>query len=691
MQPNDIDKKTLITILTRKLNRNRNLYHTGGLSEMTNEEYDTLLDKLKQLEKEENYCLSDSPTRVSGEHMEGHLETVIHAPPIYRLEETYRVENIAKILKRETLVFMPNLKGITVKITYEHGNLVEAVTQGDGIVGQRITENARTFLDIPTCIPTGNKINIIGTAFVPLEDFETENVKLSEDAKWESIEQYVEDSILAEDPEVCRSRKITFAAYAPGEKFVGTYAYLDKAFSKMEEWHIPHVPFLRYEKDGWKEIEWYEMAIEEMQYAAAEKGWGTDGTMIRYNTLSEGKDSGDSQYVRKYGCIYKSVEPTKTTEICGFEWEVDYTGVFTPVVIVKSTYFHGSIVTKIPLKDKKEIEKLKLDVGDSVKIAKSVYDQPMIVKNLSTKRINRFQTPMNCPMCGNLLIIEERPEGEALVCTTRGCYGRRLHYFMHMIGKDGLDVPELTEKALKHFIMHGYLRTAPDIFRTEILKQQHKFAGLSAEQAEMVFDRIDGSHNMSLEKFIYLLDIPGVDKIIAHNIAAACNGDYADFILKTTRRYDWSQLVTISKTTAKNIQKFYSDESNLQEAKDLFVNVVITKNGKTADPRIWCKNVVVPTENTAKNVGELTFFTGKRVAITGTFSVPHRKIKEILLGTGAFVEDRLSEKTQILICEKGVSNVDTRRAIKKGLLFFTYEEMLEKLNEDLYSDERRDL
>lgn len=659
-----LDPKVRIKILTTTLNRHRDLYYNKNAPEITDAEYDALFDQLKKLEEECGYTLPESPTRTVGYKPDEHLTKTTHTIPLLSLDKTKDVKDIARILGWETLLFMPKLDGLTVKLTYEHGYLVEAATRGDGMTGEIVTGNARTFLNVPKHIPIDQRIVVAGEAFVTYPDFE----KQKAEGRWSTPRNYAAGSVRSADPAVCATRNITFSAFSPLEGF-GRCDTLEEAFQYMETLGIPHVPYLRYEKDGWKDTEWYHMAIEEMKNAAEEKCWPIDGVVARYNDLALGAKKGATAHHYKYALAYKFADEVELTTLKDIEWTVGRTGVLTPVAVVEPVELDGTTIERASLHNLGQIRKLKLGIGDSVEIAKANMIIPQITKNLT--KSNTYQMITHCPECGKILTRDETEKDPMTVCLNPSCPGRVLGKFMRLTGKDGLDIQGLSEKTLTTLIKRGYLRNLPDIFglhkyRNELIT----FCGLGTKRCEDILQKVENSRYCTLDRYIMILGIPGIGKTAAKTIDADCHGEYTTFMSKITQRYNWAELSGIGEAASDSIYAYFLDNANMAEAKDFATNLLF--NCKY-------KNVGQSTENPGKNVGEVTYFTGKRVSVSGRFDVPKKQIEAELEAAGAKVQDRVSAATNYLICDLNAETTDVRTARRKNIQILSYAEMQDKL------------
>lgn len=668
-----LDPKTQIILLTKNVNHYRDLYYNEHVSEIADEEYDILLEKLRAMEETYNFRMAKSPTRITGYSADTHLTNKAHKTPILAVESTRNFEDIPRILGREELIFMPHITGATVRLTYENGGLIEAVTKGNGKIGKDITGNARYFLDVPAHIKTRRRTSVIGRVFITEEDFQKQNEDLPEEDRFANTKEYVETYLTAETPGMCADKCLTFTATLPMENIFGET--LEENFQYMEKIGIPHVPFLKYEKMGWKDQEWYDLAIEEMQYAASEKGWNIDGITVRYNDLSLNTQRDEKAKFYKNAITYKFEEAAATTTVTDIQWQVERNGTLTPHVFLQPTELDDITVEEVRLNTYREIRKWKLGVGDTVEIGTDERGFPAITKNLT--KSDKYVMITTCPECGNILERREDDTHSYTTCPNEVCPGRRLGKFMNLVREECLDIPEFTKPVLKALIKTGCLHDLVDIFGLhEHRHELFTWAGLG-KKADEILEILPQKRECSMECYLRILNIPGITEQEIQCICNDCSGMIDHFISRIVQRFPWSVLSGISYTTERNIYQYFLDSENLREAKEFAFNiftkraaVIQTLNGDSTenDP-----------ENTQKNVGNVTAFTGKNVAISGTFDVPKSQVQQELTEAGAKIQSRVAANTRYMICDQRRDTVDVRRAHNMRIEILSYAEMQEKL------------
>ena len=647
--------------LTAKLNLYRNAYYNENQSLVSDSQYDALFDELKVLEEETGIIFSDSPTQNVGFTPVSKLTKTTHKVLLLSLDKTKNAADIAK-LGREDLIFMPKLDGLTVKLTYENGKLIEAATRGDGSTGELITHNIPAFLDVPMTIPTDEIISVSGEAYVNLHDFGAINHALPPDKQFKTPRNYAAGSVRQLDPQICKSRKITFTAFSPLEGFWDCETLVD-SFRKMQRLGIPTVPTHFVSRQVWRETEQYQTAIDEIQYAAAEKEWPIDGVVIRYNDLTYGNSKGRTSHHYNYAIAYKFEDETETTILRDIEWTVGRTGSVTPTAVFDPVELDGTMVERASLHNIGIIRNLKLGIGDTVKVAKMNMIIPQITENLT--KSDTYKMILTCPECGNMLVRSETGNGAQTMCENKDCPGRHLEKFVYFTGKSAMDIKGLSRATLKMMIKYGYIKNLSDLYGLH--KHRRMLAthsGMGEKSADKVLAAIEESRHCTLEKYITSLGIPEVGKSAAKLIAAECEDSYGKYMEKIQSHYNWSNIASIGEVMNDNIYAFYGDQNLRDEAV------------------LLAQNLIFEEKFPQKSVMADTLFAGKNVVISGRLEgYTKAEAEKILTEAGAVIQSGVTAATNYLIYEETNETAKSRMAKQKNIPILTFGQAMEMLKQ----------
>lgn len=664
------DKRTLskkvkrIDELTSLLNRYRDEYYNNNNSLVTDGEYDSLFDELKKLEEECEYSRSDSPTKTVGYETKSALEKAEHDVPLLSLDKTKSIADVKKFVDVSPTVFMYKLDGLTVELVYEDGELSRASTRGDGFIGEDITHNAKTFLNIPLKIPFKGKLVVSGEAIVKTNTFDEINSKLDENEKFKTPRNYASGSVRQLDSSVCADRKIMFYAFALVRISVRSIVMLtvQDSFAILKSLGFEIVPYYTTEETHIDELE---AMFKSMRKSAAEQNIPIDGIVVKYDDIKFGKSLGKTQHHFNNAIAYKFEDDYEITNLIDVEWNIGRTGILTPVAVFEPVIIDGTLMSRATLNNKKYFDNLKLGKGDEIVVAKSNMVIPQVIRN--NTRSGKLRSPCKCPVCGELL----NRDPVYMSCVNRKCPGKLLGKFEYFTGHKVMNIRGLSTAALSKLIENKILKTLPDIY----LLKTHKIymirsMGFGEKLTEKMLKSIEKSRDCTLDKYILSLGIPEVGAYASKVIAQAMNWDYVTFMSAVDEEYKWSSLPGIGELLERNINNFFMDYENKEEAQNLMKFL-----------RIYKPEEPIISKNNAYN--------GKRFCLTGQARGYTRdEVVKKLEAYGVIIQDTISMDTDYLVGKfKGAK---TRLAKEYGIPMISYEEAFEMLNESVMEEKNND-
>lgn len=529
-----MDKVKRIKELTQQLNQYRDSYYNDSVSEISDKEYDNLFDELKQLEEETNIVMSNSPTHAVGYEVKSKLEKVQHSHPMLSLDKTKSVEDLKKFAGDKDCLLMCKMDGLTVLLTYENGELIQAETRGNGEEGEIITHNARVFENIPLHIDYEGHLEVEGEAIITYEDFENINSKLSENEKYKNPRNLVSGSVRQLDSVVAAKRHIKFITwkipFADKEKYA-VNTMVDR-FSLIEELGFETVPQIIIK--SWEEH--YEEYIKSLKEIAKMKGFPIDGLVMAYNDISYGESLGITGHHPKHSLAYKFYDDIYPTKLLDVEFTMGKTGVLTPTAVFEPVEIDGTMVERASLHNISIMRNLGI-VSKYQKIG--VYKSNMIIPQIdyveemecvSTNEI--ISVPDKCPICGGKTEIVKDKDTEVLICTNSDCNGKLLGKLSHFVSKNAINIDGLSEHTLQKFIDLGWLNSFKDIYYLSIHKEKmYNLDGFGNKSVDKLLENIEKSRNTTLDRFIYGLCIPLIGRTASKQISKYCaNGEVIQFV-----------------------------------------------------------------------------------------------------------------------------------------------------------------
>lgn len=662
-----------IKSLVAELNEYRDAYYNRSDPLVTDAEYDALFNKLKQLEHESGIVLSNSPTQTVGYEVKSKLNKVKHDIPLLSLDKTKDINTILDFSKANPCLLMLKLDGLTVELLYKDGLLIQASTRGDGHIGEDITHNAKVFNNIPLTIPYKGLLRVTGEAIIHKQDFNTINDNLSTDEKaYANARNLVSGSVRQLDSKICANRNVCFILWDVLEG-------LDEECDNARSDKIAHCVRMGFESSITKYFV-YEWAkeylpewIEEMKYAAEKEGIPIDGLVIKYDSITYSKQLGGTSHHNNDGLAFKFEDEVVESRLQNIEWSLGRSGQLIPVAVFDPIKIGGTIISRASLHNVTVMKNLLGDFphnSQKIFVMKANQIIPQIVtaekrlpsdSEMIPEHSDCFKIPDCCPVCGFPTILEKSNNTEIVSCVNPHCTGKRLSRFEHFVSKQAMNIEGISTSTLEHFIEKNWLKEFVDIYkldqhRNEIIRMN----GFGERAYDKLWDAIQISRTVSLDKFLVSLGIPTIGKTAAKSISNYCHGDISEFEYLINQNFDWSILDDFGQTTSDNIKNWFNDPFNATNYVDLLNFIQIQK----------------PEVKEIKS----SAFVNKTVVVTGTLKHFTRdSITDKLEELGANVSGSVSKKTNYLIAgEKAGSKLSKARQF--GVNILTENQFLEMIS-----------
>lgn len=634
---------------------NRYAYHYYVLDDpiTTDEEYDRLYHEVLAYEEENPaYIALDSPTqRVGDVLMEGfkkapHLSKMWSLEDIFSSEELRKwLERVAKLSENVSFYCEPKFDGASLNLIYENGELRQAITRGDGVMGEDITHNAKTIRSIPLRIDYLQRIEIRGEVVIFKDDFEKINLERSrlKESLFANPRNAAAGSLRQLDPRITASRNLVFLPYGLGENELD-HPLLSEKMEFIYQLGFRRPPLCSLAK-GYDEIE---EIYEQMKRERESFDMMLDGMVIKVNQIEAQEEMGYTVKNPRWSSAYKFPAVEKITTIKEIILQVGRSGAVTPVAVVEPTPIDGVVVERASLHNFDEIDRKDIRIGDRVIILRSGDVIPKIIKVLTHDRgddVRAYVRPKQCPVCSSELL----DEGALTKCQNLECSSRVVNSIIYFASKSCLNIDGLGEKIVETLYEEGLIKSVIDLYSLE-LDQLLKLEGFKEKKSRNLIDAIEGSKGKECWRFINGLGIEHIGEVASKSL---CNSFGLDFV-----NANKEQLLSI-------------DGFGEEMAESLLEFIRVNKEYVQR-----LQEVLRPKAPEAKIEASDNPFKGKTVVLTGSMSQPRGDIKARLESLGAKVSGSVSKKTDMVIYgEDAGSKYD--KAQELGVLCITEEEMRE--------------
>ncbi len=633
-----------IQALTAQLNRYRDEYYNSDAPSVSDAVYDRLYDELAALEKETGIWMADSPTQTVGFQAVSELKKTDHPIPLLSLDKTKSVEELASFAGEHQILLMLKLDGLTVKLTYEDGKLIEASTRGDGDTGEIITHNVRGISGIPQHIPHKERLVVSGEAFIRPGDFKKlrETLTDSNGERYKNGRNLAVGSVRLLDAAVCRERKVMYMPFTVVEGFPEMESKSQK-LRKLPELGFQVCKFvISKRKLTCQEME---DGIEKLRQFAEDGDIPIDGIVASYNDIAFSRSCGRTGHHYKDGMAFKFEDELHETKLLSIEWNPSRSGEISPVAVFQPVEIDGCGVSRASLHNLSFIEGMELMPGCRILVSKRNMIIPHVEENLDRGRFAMEQAvPERCPCCGEPARIHESRSVEngkdkitkTLFCDNQSCETRRLRQFVHFASQKAMNIEGLSEATLEKFIGKGWIHTYMDIYGLDRHKDEiMNMDGFGEKSWQRLWDAIQGSRNTTFERYLIAMDIPMVGSTASRTLAGVFHSDLEEFEDAVHRQYDFTQLPDFGDTLHNNIHEWFYDEENLYIWEVLQQMLHIEK--RTAE-----ENMAAVRENP---------FAGMTIVVTGKVEPYTRSgINEMIESLGAHAGSSVSKKTDYLVC-----------------------------------------
>ena len=626
--------------LIEVLNKASKAYYAEDIEIMSNAEYDALYDELLMLEEKTGTVLAGSPTVNVGYEAVDNLPKETHESPMLSLDKTKDREALRDWLNGHEALLSWKLDGLTIVLTYENGTLSKAVTRGNGEVGEVVTNNAKTFINLPHKIAYKGKLIIRGEAVISYDDFNKINEEIPEEgAKYKNPRNLCSGSVRQLNNEITAKRNVRFIAF----NYV-SQGGSDTDFKLRSE----QFDFLK--KQGFEVVEYHKVTedsiLDKISYFAkmvANYPIPSDGLVLTYNDIEYGRSLGRTAKFPRDSIAFKWADETANTHLIDMEWSPSRTGLINPVAIFEPVELEGTTVSRASVHNVSIVKVLMLGIGDEISVYKANMIIPQIKENFT--KSGNLTIPKFCPACSEKTQIKNENGVETLYCVNEACPAKQIKRFSLFVSRDAMKIDGLSEATLEKFISVGFIKKLSDIYKLA----EHKEAicnmdGFGDKSYEKLISSIEKSRDVLLPNLIYALGILNVGLSNAKIICKAF--DYDIEKIKNATVEEIAVTDNIGDVIATSVFDFFHDSEKLSEFNEL-VNEL---------------NILIPEKKeTNSNI------VGKTFVITGSLNTYENRnaLKDLIESLGGKVAGSVSAKTDYLINNDVTSNSSKNKKAKE--------------------------
>ena len=660
-QKQNEDKILRMKELHRQLLAASRAYYQESREIMSNFEYDRLYDELLELEKETGTVLAGSPTQKVGYEVLSELPKEAHEAPMLSLDKTKEVPVLQEWLGRQKGLLSWKLDGLTIVLTYEGGELVKAVTRGNGEIGEVITNNAKVFANVPLRIPYQGQLILRGEAVIKYSDFARINEEIEDvDAKYKNPRNLCSGSVRQLNNEITAKRSVNFEAFMLVQAVAAENAGAaeDAATVGMPDDGTDHGRFHNSRREqfewlktqGFDVVEYKEVnaaalpdAVAEFAEAIQSYDIPSDGLVLLMDDIAYGDALGRTAKFPRNSIAFKWADEILETTLREIEWSASRTGLINPVAIFDPVELEGTTVSRASVHNISIMEAMELGVGDTITVYKANMIIPQIAENLT--RSGNIVIPKICPVCGGETQIRQMNDVKSLYCMNPDCQAKKIKSFSLLVSRDALNIDGLSEATLEKFIAAGFIHSYADMFHLD----RHKEAivsmeGFGEKSYENLMAAVKKASHTNLVRVVYGIGVAGIGLANAKMLCRAFGYDFDKMRHATAE--ELTAVDGIGAVLADAWIAYFASEKNREAVDGLLAELTI--------------------ENEAENT-EADIFAGMTFVITG--SVQHfasrKELQAFIEARGGKATSSVTAKTTYLINNDVTSNSSKNKKAKE--------------------------
>ena len=664
--------KHQIESLRNELRRHEDLYYIQADPEISDAEFDAMLERLKAIENEHPELITpDSPTQRVGGHAAEGFEEFVHRRPMLSLENSYNIDELRAFDERcrrladgREFQYVAELKidGLSIALHYEDGLLVRGVTRGDGQRGEDVTQNVRTIRSVPLRLKSNeidipSAVEVRGEVYLPLRVFEETNAEREEEgeARFANPRNAAAGAIRQLDPKLVASRRLEMFPYQLLVTDRATFTTHWQSF----EW-LASVGFrVNPNRELCKTIDKVIEFCNALENERDDLDYEIDGVVVKVDSILLQEEFGATSKAPRWAIAYKYPARQATTQVLSVDVQVGRTGALTPVANLEPVLLAGTTVSRATLHNQDEIERLGLRIGDWVLIEKSGEIIPKVLKVIESRRTGKetlFVFPATCPDCGGII---SRPDGEVVArCVAADCPAQRKGRILHFASRRAMRIEGLGEALVDQLVAKEIVRDVGDLYDLKL----EDLAGLermAQKSASNILAQIEASKSRDLPQLIYGL---GIRHVGERNAGILARQFRSLDRLRAATVEEMDRVHEIGLSVAESVRDWFEDTGN----------VTLCERLAKAGVRTELEGGVIINVDPG--------FDGKQFVLTGKLETMTRdEARELIESRGGRVTSSVSKKTDYVVAgEDAGSKLDKAQAL--GLVVLDEAQLKKMLN-----------
>lgn len=568
--------------LIELLNKASKAYYQEDREIMSNLEYDKLYDELESLEKDFGVVFSSSPTRKVGFEVLGSLKKVSHETRMLSLDKTKDIEKLKSFLSENIGLISYKIDGLTIVLKYNNGFLQQAITRGNGEIGEDVTHNAQTFKNLPIKIEYKEELILRGEAVIKYSDFQKLNDELEPEEQYKNPRNLCSGTVRQLNNETVSKRHVMFVAFslvkADGLDF-------DDKKSNQHKW-LSELGFDVVESKLCK-IHNVEEIVKDFESKIPSNEFGSDGLVLTYDSISYSNSLGVTSKFPKDSIAFKWADEKMETTLLDVEWNTSRTGLINPIAIFEPVELEGTTVNRASLHNISYIEGLSLGIGDTISVYKANMIIPQVAENITKN--GGLLIPKTCPVCEEEAHIIKQKEGKALYCVNPNCKAQLVRALVHYTSRNATNIEHMSEATIEKFVEKGFLRHYIDIYSIQEYEIEIKdMDGFGEKSYHKLIDSIEKSKKIAIPNFIHAL---GINQVGLSNAKLLCS--FFDYDLQKIRNAPYDEIASIKgfgEIIADSLTKYFSNSYNsdlLDEAISILDFVIPEIKGQLLTDKIF--------------------------------------------------------------------------------------------------------
>lgn len=607
--------------LIGQLNQAAMVYYQGQGEIMSNYEYDKLYDELVSLEERTGMVMNNSPTIHVGYETISELPKEPHVVPMLSLNKTKEIADLVSWLGVQPGLLSMKLDGISVILTYENGRLTKALTRGNGEIGEVITNNARTFINIPGKIAYNNTLILRGEALIRYSDFEVLNNQENVEEKYKNPRNLCSGSVRQLNNEITAKRRVHFYAYniiSAGDEL--SFAKKKQGMEWLREQGFEVAPYKVVTAEN------LEMKVAEFSEEVKQSDLPSDGLVLTFDDVAYSQTLGRTAKYPHDSIAFKWQDELAETTLRAIEWSASRTGLINPVAIFDPVELEGTTVSRASVHNVSILRELALGIGDRISVYKANMIIPQIYENLT--KSGQCSIPEYCPVCQGETQLQNDNGSVVLVCPNEQCYAKKIKLLSHFVSRNAMNIDGLSEATLEKFVNEGMIHSLVDLFHLNRYEEQIvQMDGFGRKSFENLMSSLENAKDVPLANLLYSLGIKGIGLSMAKLIVGRY--PYAITDMKQLTVEELVEIDGIGEVLAEAFVAYFSEPENQKLVEDL--SVVL--------------RVQYPKQSTELPLKGMTF------VITGSLNhfANRQECKDKIESLGGKVAGSVSKKTSYLV------------------------------------------